>query len=375
MSPLHLRRVRISAVRESRLSWAVGRDVSLPAAMLPSLTEFPDVEALDLRSCVPPDMRSLAEELRLTAAFTDAPPHSSRLPFSYQRVPPQIRWHIARYLGRRLRKRQAEWASFPGWPLDLSADFVSDWASNGAESPTWPVATLLTHDIDSPEGLRNLIDRFLPIEEEHGARSTNYIVPCGWPLDHGLLREVIARGHEIGVHGYDHSNRTPFLDRTERRRRLAAGKAALERYDPQGYRAPSLLRTAPLIEDLADFFLYDSSLPTSGGPFPVFNNGCATARPFKIGRTVEIPVSMPRDGTLLFLGHSPEEIGRMWIENATAIAGARGVVMFLTHCEHRFSGSSRMLAAYRSFVEFVTASPQFAWSTPRAIATGAAGES
>jgi hypothetical protein len=112
----------------------------------------------------------------------------------------------------------------PCWPLDLSADFVADWMSTEAVTPRKAPA-LLTHDIDSPDGLRKLVDHFLALEESVGARSTSYVVPCTWKLDHGLLREVVARGHEIGVHGYDHSNRTPFLRRDERRRRLGEGRA------------------------------------------------------------------------------------------------------------------------------------------------------
>jgi peptidoglycan/xylan/chitin deacetylase (PgdA/CDA1 family) len=188
-----------------------------------------------------------------------------------------------------------------------------------------------------------------------------------------MLREVIARGHEIGVHGYDHSNRTPFLKRDERRRRLSEGRALLEPYSPTGYRAPSLVRTAGLVEDLADYFAYDSSIPTSGGPFPTFNNGCATARPFRIGRTLEIPISARRDGTAQFLGYSAQEIGPMWIENAEDIAAARGVVVLLTHCEKRFSGNPPMLGAYRQFLDFVAHSSRLEWDTAGRVAACAAG--
>jgi peptidoglycan/xylan/chitin deacetylase (PgdA/CDA1 family) len=310
-------------------------------------------------------------DLRTRAAFTDILPHSASMPFSYQYVPPAIRSYVARQIGRRLRRREEEWSRFPGWPLDLSADFVADWMATDAVAPRKAPA-LLTHDIDSPGGLRNLVDRFLPLEESSGARSTSYVVPCAWTLDHGLLREVVARGHEIGVHGYDHSNRTPFHRRDERRRRLAQGRAALEPYAPTGYRAPSLVRTAGLLEDLADYFRYDSSIPTSGGPFPAPNNGCATARPFRIGRTLEIPITLRRDGTAQFLGYSPAEIGRMWVDDARGVAAARGIVTLLTHCERRFSGNAPMLGAYRQFLEFIAASPQFEWTLAGHLAQAAA---
>src|SRR5205085_6806697 len=138
---------------------------------------------------------------------------------------------------------------------------------------------ILTHDIDSPEGLRNLVDRFLPAEEAVVARSTSYIVPCAWQIDDRAVQAIISRGHDVGVHGYDHSNRTPFAAGEERRRRLDAARPFAAKYGAVGYRAPSLLRTRALLRDLAGRYRYDSSIPTSGGLFPVPNNGRASARP------------------------------------------------------------------------------------------------
>jgi peptidoglycan/xylan/chitin deacetylase (PgdA/CDA1 family) len=271
-----------------------------------------------------------------------------------------------------MRHRQHEWARFPDWPLDLSADFVADWSNADPSAPIpRPTAVALTHDIDSLEGLRNLVDKFLPLEEAVGARSSNFIVPCAWRLDHGLLREIMQRGHEIGVHGYDHSNRTPFVDAKERRQRLKDGFEALAEYSPVGYRAPSLLRTEALVNDLAEYCSYDSSIPTSGGPFPSFNNGCATARPFRLGRTIEVPISLRRDGTVRFLGYTPATIGAMWKENAEEIARARGVVVLLTHCEKRFTGNPAMLAAYEDFLHFAKESTTFRWSTAADVARDA----
>jgi peptidoglycan/xylan/chitin deacetylase (PgdA/CDA1 family) len=356
-----LRRVRITGVTAPRLEWAVGRDVSLPVSVLESMAVPPEASELDLRRVTAPRLNGLAGDLRVRAAFTDEFPHSAHLPFSYQYVPSAIRSYLGRQLGRRLRSREDEWARFPGWPLDLSADFVADWMATGDPAPR-ATPVLLTHDIDSAEGLRKLVEVFLPLEEAVGARSTSYVVPCAWRLDHGLLRDVAARGHEIGVHGYDHSNRTPFLDRGERRRRLADGRAALDAYAPSGYRAPSLVRTAGLLEDVGEYFAYDSSIPTSGGPFPTANNGCATARPFRIGPLLELPISLRRDGMARFLGFTPAEIGRMWQQDARDVAASRGVVVLLTHCEKRFSANPPMLAIYREFLEFVSRSPQFTCS-------------
>ena len=328
---------------DPRTAWAAGLEVSIPE-------ESDSVTAIDA--------------VRLRAAFTPLPPASSRLPFSYQSVPLPMRTFVGHVLGRVQRRRSESWAKFPRWPIDLSADYVADlYGAPPSPFASGPVPVLLSHDIDTPEGLRNLVPRFLPIEESMGARSANYVVPCGWPLDHALLEETAQRGHEIGIHGYDHSNKTPFASDAERKQRIEAARPLIERYRVAGYRAPSLVRTQALLKDLAGLYRYDSSIPTSGGLFPVPNNGCASARPFRIGSLIEIPLTLPRDGSLRFLGHTAEEILEIWRSCAERIAASGGVVSLLTHCEDRFSGNAEMLSVYRRFVEFLAADGRFFFAT------------
>jgi peptidoglycan/xylan/chitin deacetylase (PgdA/CDA1 family) len=341
-----------------RVEWAAGMWVNFPAALARRVTS----RALDA-----PDTRALAgtaaNELRMVAAYTCNPPTSARLPINYRRVPGPARRLVARAIGRVQWTRRSAWSRFPGWPIDLSADVAADLAGYpGVSFSRTPV--LLTHDIDSAEGLQNLVRMFLPIEEAVGARSANYVVPCAWPLDHTLIQEVIRRGHEIGVHGYNHANRTPFLPEQDRLQRLARGREFGDRYGAVGYRAPSLLRTKELLADLAPLYRYDSSIPTSGGPFPVPNNGCASGRPWRIGEIWEIPVTLPRDGSLQFLGYSPDAIARLWQETAQILARSGAIVSLLTHCESGFSGNARMLGAYRRFIEFIAASAKFEFVRP-----------
>jgi peptidoglycan/xylan/chitin deacetylase (PgdA/CDA1 family) len=354
------------------IAWAQGLRFTLPHALLERIGWLGRVDARgDL--ALPPEPARVtaadAEQLREHAAFTDAPPASSRLPFSYQRVPASIRAAIASVIGRRLRRRAEKWAVFPGWPLDLSADLLSDLADARPGRVSGRTPVVLTHDIDSPEGLDNLMNMFLPLEEAAGARSAGYVVPCAWSPNGELLDGLRRRGHEIGVHGYDHGNRTPFAGDAERRARLDAARPFIDRYGAAGYRAPSLLRTRALVRDLASRYRYDSSIPTSGGPFPVANNGCASARPFHIEGIAEIPLTLPRDGSLRFLGYSPREIVRLWIDGAETIARSGGIVVLLTHCEARFSGNRPMLDAYAEFLAHVRGAPaRFVFSTPDALA-------
>jgi peptidoglycan/xylan/chitin deacetylase (PgdA/CDA1 family) len=364
--------VRVGSVACANAAWACGSDVSLPARVVDRLGWRPFIDDRRMLRIPVEATRPSADDaadLRQAAAFTDRPPASARLPFSYHAVPAWARAVAATAIGRWQRRRVAEWARFPAWPIDLSADFLADLAADPAPAaPLRKTPVVLSHDLDSPEGLSRLVSDFLPIEESLSARSTSYIVPCAWPIDFARTDDVVARGHALGVHGYDHSNRTAFADAPERRRRLDGAAALVDRYGIIGYRSPSLLRTRALLRDLAVRYRYDSSIPTSGGPFPVPNNGCATARPFTIEGVIELPVTMPRDGTLRFLGFSPAAIARLWIDCADAIARAGGVVVLLTHCERRFSGSRTMLRVYRSFLEYIAGNAdRFAFSSAAGV--------
>ena len=365
----------VSVGPRSAAAWAEGLTVQMPASVI-DRNGWRRALGADGALRVPSGPAMIEERdvasLRERRAFTDAAPPSARLPFAYHAVPGWARAIAASAMGRWNRRRADVWASFPRWPIDLSADALQDLAPTAPDAAPRPAPVVLTHDIDSAEGLKNLVERFLPLEESAGSRSTSYIVPCAWRVDDGLVREVKARGHEVGVHGYDHANRTPFAAPAERARRLDAARGFAERYGATGYRAPSFLRTRALLRDLSARYRYDSSIPSSGGLFPTPNNGCATARPFLVEQIVELPVTLPRDGALRFLGHRPDEILRLWIDCAAFVARARGVVVLLTHCERRFSGHPAMLDAYRRFLEHAAAdASRFAFSTPARVLAGA----
>jgi peptidoglycan/xylan/chitin deacetylase (PgdA/CDA1 family) len=358
------------------LEWSHGLTMTLPQLLANHLIALGDDNDLQKLTLTPKHINSETKvlsqasliKLRSHAAFTNVQPVSGRLPINYQYIPSYIRDLIASVMGRIKRSQQARWATFPSWPLDLSADFIADL---GKETSSLPVKrytpVILTHDLDSPEGLQNAVRFFLDIEEAVGASSANYIVPCAWRIDHSYLGELKKRGHEVGIHGFDHSNKTPFLTPTERQKRLSAALPLIKQYDIYGYRSPSLLRTKDLLHDLKNLYCYDSSIPTSGGPFPVSNNGCASARPYQIEGIWELPLSMPRDGSLLFLGYSCQEILDTWIHCANLIAKSGGVVNLLTHCEYRFSGKPAMRDIYKRFLTYLADSGRFTFVLPKDI--------
>ncbi len=348
----------------SILSWMQGMKFLWPQAIIEQLTKNEGTlfararvrnETMSLR--ISPHellgVKDCLKEMLGKIIFTPEPA-SSKLPFSYQRVPHRIRWLVASMLVRINKLRIKRRLVFPQWPLDLSVDALNDILTvNSGDLDRHPQAyVLLTHDIDTPESLKYL-PGFLEVEESFGVHSTNFVVPCGWDIDHGILERAFGQGHEIGIHGFNHDNRTPFLPRDEMAARIESAAALMTKYAAKGYRAPSLLRSKLLIDVLANYFTYDSSIPNTDGFYSGTGTGCATARPFHLGSLIEIPLTLPSDANLLFQGFRPGEILSLWMDSAKKLIRSGGIVHLLTHCEKRYSGNKTMLGIYREFVSFL----------------------
>jgi hypothetical protein len=251
----------------------------------------------------------------------------------------------------------------PRWPVDATVDYFADLLGPSPEYLTGPTPVIISHDLDTPEGLSNYLEWFLPMEQALGVgRPAAFVVPSWWPGDDAPLDELRS-STEIGIHGFDHSGHTPFAEASELKSRIDFGSQLARRLGACGYRAPSLLRSRPMLGELASHYAFDSSIPTSGGPLPTRNSGAATVRPFLIDDLVEIPVTLPRDGSLLFLGSSWQEIAQTWRESARMIREAHGVVVLLIHCEERFSGSAEGRKTVQEFVSWIASSDEFEFTT------------
>jgi polysaccharide deacetylase family protein (PEP-CTERM system associated) len=108
--------------------------------------------------------------------------------------------------------------------------------------------------------------RVLDLFDRHGARGTFFFL--GWVADRfpGLVREVVARGHEVACHSYWHRpiyRLTPAVFREDTRRARAAIEQAAG-LAVSGYRAPtwSITRDSYWALDVLaeEGFLYDSSI-------------------------------------------------------------------------------------------------------------------
>jgi peptidoglycan-N-acetylglucosamine deacetylase len=151
--------------------------------------------------------------------------------------------------------------------------------------------------------------RFLDFADRHALRATVFIVGELARSHPALVREVAARGHEIGLHGLRHVA-LDEIGPDRLRGELAEGRALLEdvaQVPVKGFRAPifSLTpRTAWAIDDLhACGFAYSSSVLPAASPLHGWPGAPRT--PFRWGNglvELPVPVAGASRATIPFLG-------------------------------------------------------------------------
>jgi peptidoglycan/xylan/chitin deacetylase (PgdA/CDA1 family) len=158
------------------------------------------------------------------------------------------------------------------------------------------------------------IPRILDLLDRYSIKST-FFVP-GWTADNypESVREVIRRGHEVGVHGYRHENLAQLNSQESEVaifRRSIDRLQALTGQPPLGFRAPDWEFSPYTMENLVRFnFKYDSSLMDREEPYVMPSS-----------RIVELPVAWSWDDWGSFEVHrrSPSEVFSGWMEEFTAL--------------------------------------------------------
>lgn len=213
----------------------------------------------------------------------------------------------------------------------------------------WPdghqMATCLTHDIETITGV-GLVDRLAALEESLGFRSSWNFVPHKYRIDKGLLADLRNRGHEIGVHGYNHDGRLFESKRTFSKRSVPINQAMLD-FGSNGFRSPMVHRNLNWMQMLeAD---YDASC-FDIDPFQAMPGGIGSVWPFIAGKLVELPYTMPQDHTLIVT--LAETTPRIWIEKLAFLRQLSGMALMLTHPDYLDTSAS--LRIYHDFLIHLT---------------------
>jgi peptidoglycan/xylan/chitin deacetylase (PgdA/CDA1 family) len=274
---------------------------------------------------------------------------------------------------RRVYTRWVGYPEFPAWPLDDSVALLLRFYARlllGAETDTmrfrwfWPgkfrAAALLTHDVETAEGLRLALE-LADLEEERGFRSSFNVVAAWYPVDQGILRELRERGFEIGLHGLRHDH-SLFNSYSAFHGQLPAIRRAARAFEATGFRSPSTHRVHDWLAELP--LSYDCSVPHSD-PFEPMPGGCCTLWPYFIGEVVELPYTLPQDHTLFTV--LQKRSAATWISQVEAIEGRYGLIQCLSHPDPGYLGDPEHRGFYLELLDALAERPQLWKPLPREL--------
>jgi len=110
---------------------------------------------------------------------------------------------------------------------------------------------------------RKGLNRILSILTTHNVRATFFVTAYFADHNHGILREMLEAGHEIGNHGLQHVRKPPLTlkDEVERIEESTNIIEEVTGVRPSGYREPYLAITRDIIVALMQVgYAYDSSV-------------------------------------------------------------------------------------------------------------------
>lgn len=277
--------------------------------------------------------------------------------------------------GRRALVRWQDLPDFPRWPYDDSLPrllaFYLRCATLAAGRSSfsfrwfWPersrAALILTHDVESADGLRGAV-RVADAEEQRGLRSSFNIVARWYPIDWGIVSHLKARGFEIGVHGIFH-DRSLFSSRQQFEAQQPALREAVHKFGASGFRSPATHRVVDWLPELP--VSYDCSVPFSD-PYEPQPGGCCSPWPYMIGELVELPYTLPQDHTLFtLLGHrSPD----LWLRQVYRLEAAHGLIQCVSHPDPGYLGEERRFAIYQAFLDAIAERERLWKALPREVA-------
>jgi peptidoglycan/xylan/chitin deacetylase (PgdA/CDA1 family) len=168
-------------------------------------------------------------------------------------------------------------------------------------------------------------DRMLELFDRHRIRTTFFVEGRHGSERAAQLAALIARGHEVGLHGWAHEEWEALDPRTEREllERGVAAIAAAAGARPVGFRAPGGARGRHTVDALVDLgFVYDASLDEGRSP-RVLPQGIV-ALPFRWDEVDGAHYLRPEPA-------APEEVESRWNAVLDRAADSGELVVFVVH--------------------------------------------
>jgi len=217
-----------------------------------------------------------------------------------------------------------------------------------------PPAFLVTHDVETEEGLRRA-GSLKRVEEEFNIHSTWFLPSDEYPIDRDIAKEL-ASGGTIGSHDLKHDGKLIHIRRrAELIERMTQSRLRLEQItgaDIRCFRAPLLQSSIRILSVLHEAgYALDFSIPCWEPVYPLTMSGFGieSSQAFEINGVVEIPLTLFQDHQVLnVLGMSTAEAIRLWTNQAALIRSFDGDIVLLVHPDYSFS---RDLPRYRHLLE------------------------
>lgn len=230
--------------------------------------------------------------------------------------------------------------------MDLATQVIHPWPDGHR------YALSLTHDIETAHGQR-LVSDIAQMEETLGLRSAWYFIPYKYKLDHQLIKDLKARGHEVGIHGYNHDGRL-FTSKAIFSYRTSYINKAGSLLEAKGFRAPMVHRNLEWMQQLE--FAHDASC-FDIDPFQSMPGGVGGVWPFIVGKLVELPYTLPQDHTLMVTLRQPAF--EAWVKKMNLLKRLAGMAMLITHPDYLSTAES--LGQYQRFCEHAASQDDNPW--------------
>lgn len=185
-------------------------------------------------------------------------------------------------------------------------------------------------------GRRVGVPRVLDVLARHDVPASFFMPAMCARLDPDESRRIVAAGHEIGLHGWNHENNSQLDEATERdlMARAHGTLTAITGTAPVGFRSANWDLSAHTLRIAADMGLaYDSSLMADENPYELLLDG-------QMSGMVEIPVEWLRDDAVYFLFNrnpatrpwaTPDDVFAIFARELDAAIAEGGLFQLVMH--------------------------------------------
>jgi hypothetical protein len=231
---------------------------------------------------------------------------------------------------------------FPSWPVDFTVDTLHEQflslSMKAMKVPRvpfiwfWPDGArsclIMTHDVETSVGVE-FTSGLMDIDDSYGIKASFQVIPGGrYDVRADYLAEIRSRGFEVNVHDLKHDG-SLFQDHTEFLHQAAKINESVRNFQAQGFRSGAMYRNQEWLEALD--ISYDMSVPNVAHLEPQ-RGGCCTVMPYRIGKILELPLTMTQDYSLFhMLGDYSIDL---WKTECDQILRRSGLISFIVHPDY-----------------------------------------